>query len=101
MLQLLFVVPLQFTKKAMTSVAVMLWCALVLCVSYTRLTAQPITDQCSSDDNDDTDRQLQRMEQMMSALHVISERQQSLMEQMYCLMLEERRKGLNSPGSYR
>ena len=84
MLQLLFVVPLQCRKKAMTSVEVMLWYALVLCVSYRRLTAQPTTDQCSSDD---TNRQFARIEQMISMLQATNDRQIALMEQIHCTLL--------------
>jgi len=69
----------------MPSVEVMLWCALVLCVSYRRVTTQPTTDECSSDDVNN--RQFVLMEQMISMLQAINERQISLMEQIHCTLL--------------
>ncbi|KAI0238802.1 hypothetical protein LSAT2_010448 [Lamellibrachia satsuma] len=73
----------------MTTRQHIMWTTLVLCVLYRRLTAQPTMDQCSTDD--DNSRQLLRMEQMMSMLQSIGERQVSLLEQMHCTLLSTNR----------
>ena len=96
----------------------MLWCALVLFVSYRRVTAQPTTDQCSSDGDDNRlistiqtigERQISLMEQMVNKQQALSQheqttsgRQTSLMEQIHCTLLsiDERGKGSNPQGSY-
>jgi len=115
---------LQCKRIAMT-VERVLWYALVMCVTYRRLTAQPTVDTCSTDD--DNNHQVQRMERMMSTIQTISERQMSLMEQMvskqqalnqqeqttsgrqtslmeqiHCTLLsiDERGKGSNPEGNY-
>ena len=74
---------------AMTTHERIMWANLVLCVLYGHLTAQSTTDQCSTDD--DNSRQLLLVEQMMSMLQSIGERQVSLLEQMHCTLLSTNR----------